>query len=1027
MTTLADIKVLVARLTALLQQGDPSASDREYAEQYGDYCCSINERLSQCARMIDEGSSMQALMLAEEKPNLLDAIAALSFAKSNEWHEACELNGLRQAPKIDRAAVHKVNELYSKSNRSDQTMALYKRFRAAMAARDDVAALATISAIAGLDPTDADAGKELARLERKRREDSLKELRDALHRGNDEAVVLSILEDCQQLGITDAPEIGQAMLVRNRVFAEKAKVEVVGIIPTLAEIQTHGRWQQCGERASRVTSLAATYNLSLSSAESAAVASALGYFESCRQESMHKARFKESIVALTDCADRIQSHEQTSARKLLDAIEEERLTLRKAYDKAKEFVMPLSENLVERVGRIASNLDSEIERLKKANKIRNIAIGASLVLLLTVLGVGGYFFFDASQHAAQMRTLVLERKAQPLREFVRYVEAEQSAQISVPTLKSALLEAKAWLEGVSAQESAAKTAVAKALQLTATEFADTSPEGAAVVFKQAEEAIDKLPVDLAGTARPELAEAVSELAIWLGTMRDKRITATKSKMEDARATLAAIDSADSVEKMKLLFTQAAEVIELLREATGSQVEQMSLPTAMQAEISDMTARVERAADTLRAYESALITLASAKTTEQYASGVEQLSQVELPRMSEVRAAQLMATKNLDNHQLLGGMLLPEAPEVWVPIKNQSSSLDKPPQPANTREVDKDRLRDLINNENLVGIYEATLQDYGRSSTSPSTRKIFSRSELSVSEQVDTVTSSSGVVYDPALSGSRIKFEQQVFAYTPSSAGISQGKRVTAQQESDASQFIKKLKLTQLVNSDASKYAENILAVMDKVAASRDAPALVKAFVLQELGAIAMGRANEWGLAWVPFLDRDIEEMRRQAGGEIESGDWMIPAKSPANQSLAGWFKERGEFSYLAQQTVNMKLAKSALEAGLVICGYVGVDGTYVETNKSASDNADILWGLDAPSGLPAIIFERSGGSLEAEFVRKKGALPLSPVFVLPIDRSIALAAAFKAAGVSEDFVDGYERGLPPVFSPESSSQPGKKP
>jgi hypothetical protein len=1022
MRALADIESLVSRLGAVLQQSGPGATDRDLADEYAEACISINERLSQCSRMIDEGSSMQALMLSEEKPNLLDSVAALSFAKSTEWHEACALNGLRLAPKLDRSAVHKVNELYTKGNRSEQTKALYKQFRAAMAARDDASALASISAIASLDPTDADAGKELARLERKRREDSLRALKDALQNSND-AAVLSLLEDCHRLGITDAVEVGSAMQVRHRVLADEARQKIGEIIPALSDLQMQGRWQQCGERASKVTSLAAMYGLSLSPEESAAVASATSFFESYRQQSMHKARFNESVAALSDCADRIQRNEKTSAKKLLDAIEDERLRLKKAYEKAKDFTLPLPEKLVERVGQVASSLDGEIERLKRARKVRNIAIGTTLVLLLTVSGVGGYFFIRAGQFAGELRTLVSEKKAIPLRDLVSQVEAKYSAYLSAPSLKSALFEAKAWLEGVSSQSLAADSAIAKALEIAATDFAKQSPEYASAVFNQAREAIDKLPGDLASTVRPRLSEAEGKLTIWLGAMRDDRVVATKKKIEEARGMLAGLDAADAVDQLKLAFAPALEAVDSLLGAAGSQVEQMSLPAAMKAEISDMAARVERTAGALSSYESALSSISSAKTTEEYAKAVEQMSQVELPRVSEVKAAQLMATKKLDAHQFLGAMLLPATPELWVSVK-QTSDLEKVPKPELTRESEVDILRDLINNENLVGIYEATIQDYDRSSGS-SGRKVFTRGSLPISDQGGRVTGTSGMVYDPALSSSQLSFQQQAFVYTESpTTGAQSGKRVEAQKESDASQAMQRFGLKQLVSSDASKYSQNILAAMDKVAASREAPALVKAFVLQELAKIAKSRPNDWGLAWVPSLDSDLEQMRSQAGGAIESGDWMIPAKSSVSRSLSNWFKGREGMSYVTQQKMNMKLAKSALEAGLVICGYVGTDGRFVETEESAKGNADVLWGLDSSSGTPAVVFAKSGDSSEAEFVPKQKARPLSPVFVLPIDRNEVVAATFKAADVPDDLKEDYLSGFPPVFATEPKSSAG---
>jgi hypothetical protein len=1020
MRTLADIQSLVSRLVAVLQQNGPSSADRDLAEDYAETCLAINERLSQCSRMIDEGSSMQALMLSEEKPNLLDAVAALSFAKSTEWHDACTLNGLRQAPKIDRAGVHKVNELYTKGNRSEQTKALYKQFRAAMAARDDAAALSTISAIASLDPTDADAGKELTRLERKRRDESIAALGRALQ-ANDEATILSLLEECQKLGITNAPEINSALAVRNRVFADKAKQEIVAIIPVLADLQNQGRWQQCGERASRVTSLAATYGLSLSPAESANVSAATAYFDNCRRQAMHKARFNEFVSALSECADRIQRNEKSSSKKLLDAIEEERLQLKKAYEKAKDFSLPLPEKLVERVGQVASNLDAEIDRLQRARKVRNVAIGTTLILLLTFLGVGGYFFIRAGQFAGELRTFVSERKALPLRDLVGQVETKYSSYLAVPSLKSALFEAKAWLEAVSSQSAAAESAIAKALELAAADFTDKSPEQASAVFQQATEAIDKLPDDLASTMRPKLSDAEGKLAIWLGAMRDDRVIATKSQIEEARTLLVNLDAADDISELKAAFSPVAVSVEALLEATGSRVEEMNLPAAMKAEISDMAARVERTAGSLRAYDSALAAIVSAKSIEDYTKAVEQMALVDLPRLPEVKAAQLMAAKKIDTRQFYAAMLLPSAPEVLMPVK-KPEDLDQVPQPKQTRETEVDRLRDLINSEDLVGIYEVIIRDYDRSSSSPSERKILARGKLTVSGQEGRVTTASGFVYDPALSGSRLNFQQQTFVhtYTPTTSAQS-GKRVAEQKESDASKAVQQFGLKNLVSSDASKYSQNILVAMDKVASSREAPALVKAFVLQELAKIAKARPNDWGLAWAPSLDGDLAKIRDLAEGPIESGDWMIPAKSAINQKLAGWFKERAGLSYAAQQAVNRKLAKFAFEAGLVLCGYVGADGKFVETDKDAKGDAEILWGFDSSNGKPVVVFARYGDSPDAEFAPKQKALPLSPVFVLPLDRNEVIAAAFNSADVPEDLREAYSSGFPPVFAPEKKA------
>jgi hypothetical protein len=1024
--TLSDISTLISKLSIILQSSGVTSTDRDWADQYAEACQRINERLGQCARMIDEGSSVQALMLAEEKPNLLDAAAALSFAKSREWRDACALNGLRQPAKLDQNAVHKLNELYNKGNRTEQTKALYKEFRAAMAARDDAAALATIRTISSLDPADADATKELTRLERKRRQDLLKELAVALG-SNDDALVLNLLDECEKLGITDAAEVTNAFAVRHRVFGDKAKLEVVQIILSLSELQAKGLWQQCGEKATRVRSLAATYGFALSPADTSAMSTANSYFELCRQEATHKARFNDSISALSACADRIQSNEKSASKNVLEQLEDDRLQLKKCYSKAKDFALPIADALVARIGQLASGLDGEIERLKKARKVRNISLAASAVLLFAALGAGGYFFLRASQLTSEVRDLIAQSKALTLQQLVSQVEGEYAIYQSAPSLKTAVLEANSWLEGVAAQSAATDTAITRACALAQAQFANVTPEEAIAVYKQAKEAIEKLPGDVGDTMRPKIADAEAKLAIWLGTMRGERVAETKTMIEEARNLMAALDSAITGEELKAALPPLTKVVSDMLQSTDSQVEQMHLPAGMKAEISDLAARVEGSASTLQAYESALVGIAAATTTEEYSKEIAKLSQVPLPRSPVIKAAQYISTKNLDANQLLGSMILPSSPEALAAIKD-ANDLNSAPVPGQTWPMEVDRLRELLNDENLVGVFEADLQTSWPVSAS-SGRKIYTRGKLDVSSNNEgDDTTKSGSVYDPALSGSQINFQQRTFTYKYSIATSQQsGERVDEPRESNASKAMEKFNLGELVNSDGSKYTQSILVAMDKVLAARDAPPLVKAYVLNELSKMASSRPNAWGLGWVPSFDSNTAEIRQLAGGNIDSGDWMVPAKSQASEKLSNWFKQRGEFSYVAQQAVNRALTKAALQAGLTICGYVGLQGDYVQSTSAPPANVTELWALEAESGSPAVVYAREAGSMGSPFVSKAKAMPLSPVFCLPIDTAEAVKSALKSAQILEDLAPLYASGFPPLFVPKASEPESKQP
>jgi hypothetical protein len=516
--------------------------------------------------------------------------------------------------------------------------------------------------------------------------------------------------------------------------------------------------------------------------------------------------------------------------------------------------------------------------------------------------------------------------------------------------------------------------------------------------------------------RPQLSESENKLSLWLAAMRDERIVAAKAKVEEARGYAAAIDAAGSGEELREALAPLTKCVGELLDATDSPVEQMRLPAGMKADIADLVTKQEQAADVLDAYDAAIVSLSEAVSAEQYAAAIGGLSQVQLPRSAVVKAAQLLATKKLDAHQFLGSMLIPDNPDVWISIKD-AKDLVSTPQPERTRDSEVDRLRELLNNENIVGVHEALLQDRNGLGPSVTGRKIFIRGRIDMSQPTQGVTRASGTIYDPTLSGGKLNFQPQAFTYTFSAATNTQsGQRVDGQKESEASKAMQKFGLESLVNNDGSKYRQSVLAVMDKVALARNAPPLVKAYVLQELAAIAKSRPNEWGLAWVPAFGGYLEEMKRQAGGTVESGDWMVPSKARNSQALVDWFRKQEGFSFVAQQTLNRQLAKAAIEAGLVVCGYIGSDGNLVETQKDVVANATELWALGSDGAAPIVAYARANRAKEAPLQSTGNTLPLSPVFCLPLNPTEAVNAAFKSAQVPEDAASLYFPGLPTLFA-----------
>jgi hypothetical protein len=763
--------------------------------------------------------------------------------------------------------------------------------------------------------------------------------------------------------------------------------------------------------------------LALAPGEEAKVKTATAYFESCRAEALKKAKFHEAITAVTATADNLQSGAVTQDKQVLGELEEQRLALRKAYEKAREFLLPIPEALTARVAQIAESLDAEIQRLRRQRKIRNILLIGSTAILLFAAVAAGYCVLRASQFAGELRTLVAKQSAIPLGNLLSEVRRNYSFYTRFPSLQSALLESDAWLEGVAARRTTADAAIAKADALASTDFAQVTPEQAKEIFSRASKALADLPPDVAETLRPQLAQAEGKYSLWLGEQRDQRIAMVGDALAVAREQAKTLASAETAEALREALGPLRNNVGALVEAMQSPVEELKLPEALEAEISGLLSTVELTTVALEGYDSAMAGLGSAVSLEDYTAATSKLGEVPLPKSEVVRAAQRVAARKLDTHAAVGALVVPGAPELWATIKGPQD-LVKQLRPDQTREAEVDRLRNLINDENIAGIYEAVLQNRngGTAVLSSGGRKIFARGKLEVSSDTeqgtgDQRTTSKGTVYDPGYSAGRLDFREKTFVHHYSSTtGAQSGERVDGLKESDASRALQEMKLSDLVASDASKYTQSILAVVDRVNESRDASPLLKAYAFQELFRISQSRPNAWGLAWAPSFASDWEELRQLASGSFDGGDWMIPAKAPLGSRLADWFKQRRDFSYTSQQALNRSLARAAMEAGLTVCGYIGLDGALVSPQAGIPAPCSELWGLDAKGEKIVVLFSRPEGSDQPLSAAAVG-LPLSPLFTIALDKPKALAEGLKAANIVPDLASAYKANLPPFFAP----------
>jgi len=151
--------------------------------------------------------------------------------------------------------------------------------------------------------------------------------------------------------------------------------------------------------------------------------------------------------------------------------------------------------------------------------------------------------------------------------------------------------------------------------------------------------------------------------------------------------------------------------------------------------------------------------------------------------------------------------------------------------------------------------------------------------------------------------------------------------------------------------------------------------------------------DAWGLSFCPAASADAKAIQSIAGGQINSGDWLITSKVSAwTAKLDQFFSSEKSVSYAKQAAANLTLAQAATKDGLHYIGFVGLDGKPILTGDAPAE----IWGYDAASKQPV----RYVGS----------ALPLSPLFALPVSTADYLTKA----GVSLD-EPSFANALPPLF------------
>jgi hypothetical protein len=985
---------LVRQIRDALAADASNAPVESLATEYARLCQEANQRLESCAAMLEKGSEYQALQLAETEPVLLDLVAALSFAEAPEWAGYCAANQLPAPPKFESKAVQALDRLYAKGISANHP--LYKDYRAAVTSRDDAKAIQIIRSIVRLNPDDANAKSELARIENKLFQLKLQELRTALSQ-REENTSLSTLSELERLAtgtrLAELSEYPRACEVRREVARREAITVAERLVESLHQERQAGAWRMVGDILARLRALQSEHGVSLSEKHATECVDMQQYFDAQRAAADEAARFGQALATLGGLAESFDSRLLTRSTLTFGEAQNLHAEFNRRWKEVEKFQRKVPDDFIQRVRTSAGALRAELDRLQRQRRLKIVFASAAAI---TVIGVAAWFTISAMRaqdYATQLAGLRDAGQVEAAEKMIAGVRTEHAALAAQPKLTARLDEVDQW-----ARDERTKLADIEgrltALETTAKAgMTDADPMALATKLESTGQLVDTVANALRGVAAGRLLVLRNQFDAHVTVLRGKLIAQADDELT-ALETLAGAKL--GYDQPKEVLTQALAELEpglkSLEARVKPAVAVLELPSTQQARVSALRKRADlfhAEVDALAKVNEAIL---QATTLETFLQALSGYKTSRLAQAHEVNGARklLAAFPKIDD--LLAGLLLPGDPVGWAAAKADATGEALAPDTVLPAEISK--LMALRDDNYLNDIWEVTFIDFRRKSER---RELYARGDVKKEgpNQVGDaqITRWVGAIHDPGTKTEIPAFVPTTVSLQKSAFGVAGDGEIIAKRLSAASECLSRLELNRMTDAAGSKFERPLLRVFDDLVHDKSANALFKAYLMQQLGAVLNVRPYAWGLEYCASLRGDLEELDRLCDGAgLRSQDWLLERKrTQFGSKLTAFFNGLQNRSYLAEARLHREVVRGVLKAGLQFGGFIDSAGQPHLLGEARSSKA--LWAL-AADGRKLTRYLPTEGPREAA---KQEITAFSPVFFVPLDRDALLGQAGRKA------------------------------
>ena len=993
---------LIRQIREALSAENSNAPLETFAQEYARLCHEASQRLESCAAMLSKGSDYQALQLAEEEPALLDLIATLSFAEAPEWAAFCAANQLAVAQKFDLKAVQALDGLYAKGISTNHP--LYKDYRAAVTSRDDAKALQIIRSIVRLNPDDANAKLELARIENKLFQLKLQDMRTVLVQ-KDENGTLSALSELERLStpakLSELPEYARAIEVRREVARREAMVTADRLTESLDEEHRAGAWRMVGDILARLRALQAEHGFTLPEKGAAKCVEMQQYFDAQRAAADEKARFEQALATVGGLAESFDTRLLTRASLSLAEAQNLHGEFNRRWKELEKFRRPVPEDYIQRVRTSAGALSAELDRLQRQRRLKLLVASVGLAAVLAGAAWFTIRALHANDYATQLAGLREAGQVEAAEKMIARVRTEDAALAAKPKLTARLDEVERWTRDERAKLAQIENKLTELEATAKAGMTEADPMTLVTNLESTNKLIETLAGGLHAAPAGRMLVVRNQFDAHIGVLREKLIARADDELTELETTAG---SKLAYDQPKEVITQALAKIDPVLKSLEARIKPavaaLELPSSQQSRVSALRKRADLFHDEIGVLEKVHEAVIQANTLDAWLQALEGYKTSRLVQTREVNDARKLLATFPKPDDLLASLLLPGNPVAWAAAKADVTGELLAPDTVLPAEMST--LLALRDDRYLNDIWEVSVIDLSKGGVR---RDLYSRGELkkgAPSKIGDSETTTwEGGIYTPSATAELPAFIPTTYTMNRTTGAGGSGVRGTGDVKvnrlSAVSQCLTGLELNRMTDATGSKYEKPLLGVFGDLVREKSTGPLFKAHLMQQLASVLNVRPYAWGLEYSVSLRNDLAELNRLCDGVgLRSYDWLLERKNAQfGGKLTTFFTGLKNRDYLNEARLHRQVLRGVIKAGLQFGGFVDSEGKANLLGEARSSK--MLWSLAADGQSLARYFPPEDAKQGA-----KAATGLSPIFFVPLDRDAFIANVMRKISKNPD-------------------------